>query len=154
VEELLVNTRRDSIIDPYRPYLHQRWNEGCTDGTNLYAEIRKLGYTGSDKTVRRYLQPFRAAVTAPPVGPQPPKTRHVARWIMTDPDNLDPNDTEHLNAILERSPRIAALARHVRDFAAMIRKRTGARDLPRWLETVDADDLPPLRSFTNGIRTT
>jgi hypothetical protein len=24
VEELLVNTRRDSLIDPYRPYLHQR----------------------------------------------------------------------------------------------------------------------------------
>jgi hypothetical protein len=31
VDELLVNTRRDGLIDPYRPYLRQRWNEGCTD---------------------------------------------------------------------------------------------------------------------------
>lgn len=30
---------------------------------------------------------------------------------MTDPDNLDPDDAEQLGAIVERSPRIAALSR-------------------------------------------
>jgi transposase len=153
VDELLVNTRRDGLIDPYRPYLHQRWNEGCTDATILHAEIRAQGFTGSDKTVRRYLRPFRATIAAPPVGPQPPKARHVARWIMTDPANLDPDDAEQLGAILERSPKIAALARYVRDFAIMMRKRTGRHHLPRWLQSIEADDLPALRSLANGIRT-
>jgi transposase len=153
VEELLVNTRRDSLIDPYRPYLHRRWNEGCTDASLLYAEIRAQGFTGSDKTVRRYLQPFRATITAPPVGPQPPKARHVARWIMTDPDNLDPADAEQLQAIIDRSPTIATLAGHVRDFATMMRKRTGADKLPQWIKRVDEDPLPGLHSFTNSIRT-
>jgi hypothetical protein len=74
IDELLVNTRRDSLIDDYRPYLHQRWNEGCTDATTLYQEIRQLGFTGSDKTVRRYVQPFRATIVAPLVAPAPPKT--------------------------------------------------------------------------------
>ena len=61
IDDLLVNTgRRDSLIDAFRPYLHQRWNEGCTDATVLYQEIRQLGFTGSDKTVRRYVHPFRA----------------------------------------------------------------------------------------------
>jgi transposase len=69
VDELLVNTRRDSPIDPYRPYLHQRWNEGCTDAAIRYAEIRAQGLTGSDKTVRRYLRPFRATIIAPPIRP-------------------------------------------------------------------------------------
>jgi transposase len=153
VDELLVNTRRDSLIDSYRPYLHQRWNEGCTDASILYTEIRKLGYTGSDKTVRRYVQPFRATITAPPVTPSPPKTRHVARWIMTDPDHLDPDDGRRLNAIIERSPNLAAITRHVRAFATMMRTRTGARDLRQWIEQVEADALTGLQSFVNGIRT-
>ena len=34
----------------------------------------------------------------------------------------------------------------------MMRKRTGTRDLPQWIELADADELPGLRSFTNGIR--
>jgi transposase len=153
VDELLVNTRRDSLIDPYRHYLHQRWNEGCTDATILHTEIRVQGFTGSDKTVRRYLRPFRATVTAPPVGPQPPKARQVARWIMTDPDNLDSDNADQLRAIIARSPKIAALAEHVRNFATMMRKRTGTRDLPRWIEKVNADDLPALHTLTNGIRT-
>ena len=92
------------------------------------------GFTGSDKTVRRYVQPFRATITAPPVGPQPPKARHVARWIMTDPDNLDRRRHRPTPAIIDRSPTIAALVGHVRDFATMMRKRTGVRDLPQWID--------------------
>jgi transposase len=152
VDELLVNTRRDGLIDPYRAYLHQRWNEGCTDASVLHAEIRAQGFTGSDQTVRRYVRPFRTTLSAPPVGPQPPKARHVARWIMTDPDNLDPNEAGRLHAILGRSPTIAALAGHVRAFATILRKLTGKRDLPQWIEQADADGLPGLRSFINGIR--
>lgn len=78
VNELLVNTCRDSLIDQYRPYLHQRWNEGCTDASILYTEIRKLGYTGSDKTVRRYVQPFRAPRT-----PHLPPPQHHRRHAMS-----------------------------------------------------------------------
>lgn len=149
VDELLVNTRRDGLIDPNRAYLHQRWHEGCTDANVLHAEIRAQGFTGSDQTVRRYVRPFRTGLAAPPLG-APPRALHVARWIMTDPDNLDP---DRLHAILDRSPTIAALAGHVRAFATIMRKLTGKRELPQRIERADADDLPGLRSFTNGIRT-
>jgi transposase len=152
VDELLVNTRRDGLIDPYRAYLRQRWNQGCTDASVLHTEIRAQGFTGSDQTVRRYVRPFRATVTAPPVAAQPPKARHVARWIMTDPGNLDPADADQLQAILGRSPKIAALAEHERDFATIMRKRNGTRDLPQWIKRADADKMPGLRSFINGIR--
>jgi transposase len=132
VEDLLVNAGpRDSVIDAFRPYLHQRWNEGCTDATVLYQEIRQLGFTGSDKTVRRYVHPFRATITAPPPIAAPPKARHVARWIMTDPDNLTADDKALLNAIRTRRPAINALVGHVRAFATMMRGLTGVRDLPQ-----------------------
>jgi transposase len=151
VDELLVNTRRDSLIDDYRTYLHQRWNEGCTDATVLYQEIRQLGFTGSDKTVRRYVHPLRASIIAPPVAPTPPKTRHVARWIMTDPANLDPDDKSRLDAISDRSPAIRTLIGHVRDFATMMRKLAG-NELPQWIKRVEDDPLPGLHTFTNGVK--
>ena len=153
VDDLLVNTgRRDSIIDAYRPYLHRRWNEGCTDAAVLHHEIRQMGFTGTDQTVRRYVRPFRTTITAPPARAATPKTRHVARWIMTDPANLDPDDQIQLDAISERSPAILSLIGHVRGFATMMRKLTGIRDLPQWIESVQASALDGLRSFANGIQ--
>jgi transposase len=153
VDELLVNTgRRDSIIDAYRPYLHRRWNEGCTDAAVLHNEIRQQGFTGSDQTVRRYLRPFRTTIAAPPARPATPKTRHVARWIMTDPANLAADDQTRLAAISQRSPAIQALIDHVRDFAAMMRKLTGARDLPQWIVRAGSSGLDGLRSFATNIQ--
>ena len=59
VNNLLANTRRETLIDTYAPYLRQRWDDGCTDATMLLDEIRGQGFRGSIQTVRRYLQPFR-----------------------------------------------------------------------------------------------
>ena len=74
------------------------------------------------------------------------------RYRATDPEHLDPDDDSRLSAIVERSPKLAAVARHVRDFAAIMRGRTGARDLRQWIERVEAEALTGLQSFVNGIR--
>jgi transposase len=54
VEELLAKARdgKPSLLDEHKPYLHQRWNEGCTTVLTLFEEIRARGYPGSDGTVR------------------------------------------------------------------------------------------------------
>lgn len=47
VEELLTRNgtgHRTSILEPFKPYLHQRWNEGCTNATTLFIEITARGY--------------------------------------------------------------------------------------------------------------
>jgi hypothetical protein len=46
---LLVNLReaRGSLLDPYRPYLLKRWQQGCCNGAQLYEEIKAAGYRGS-----------------------------------------------------------------------------------------------------------
>lgn len=51
LEELLVKaTHRASILDPYKPYLHERWREGCHDVPRLHREIQEQGFTGDVQT--------------------------------------------------------------------------------------------------------
>ena len=46
VDELLAKVKdgRPSILDEHKPYLHQRWNEGCTSVRQLHAELHDCGY--------------------------------------------------------------------------------------------------------------
>ncbi|MGP3919067.1 ISL3 family transposase [Nonomuraea sp. 10N515B] len=156
-EELLVRSApgiRSSPIDNYTDYLHHRWNQGCHNAAHLTEEIKERGYRGSPQTVRRYLQHFRTTGSDPlPAKPTTPSTRQVTRWLCTHPDRLDPDDQAKFQDILTRSPPLDATAGHVATFAAMLTGRTGtAENLAAWMAAVDADDLPHLHSFTNGLR--
>ncbi|WP_229799170.1 ISL3 family transposase, partial [Planomonospora parontospora] len=153
VDDVLATSRagRPSRLDAYKPYLHQRWNDGCTNVLELHREITAQGYRGSYGAVRDYLAPFRETGTAPPAVAKPPKVRTITRWIMTHPDNLDNDDRIALKNVLADCPHLDALAGHVRAFAEMMLQRQGKR-LDDWMEKVDADDLPYLRSFTLGLR--
>src|SRR5215218_859448 len=51
--------RRASVLDPYLPYLLERWNEGCRSAKQLHTEIRERGYRHSIDTVNRLLSSFR-----------------------------------------------------------------------------------------------
>ena len=152
-EELLgkIRGRRPSLLDDYKPYLHQRWNQGCTNVLQLHAELRDRGYRGSYGTTRLYLQPFRHAGAAPPAVPGPPKARELASWILKDPDTLDDDQQAGLARARERCPHLDALAGHVTEFAKILTGRHGDR-LDNWIQTVEADDQPDLHSFTRGLR--
>ncbi|WP_249645676.1 ISL3 family transposase [Nocardia sputi] len=154
VEELLVNTgtgQRRSLLEEFKPYLHQRWNEGCTNATELFHEIKALGYRGGPKIVMNYLHPFRTIGQIPRAVRKPPSVRRVVSWLMSDPTSLDPDDRQRLDAILTASPELTGLAGHIRAFATMMRQLRG-RELEQWMKAVDADDLPALHSFVRGLR--
>jgi transposase/DNA-binding CsgD family transcriptional regulator len=140
-----------SGIDRFAPYLHERWNQGCTDAAQLHAGIQAQGYQGSQRSTRRYLQPLRAALTAPVLPPPPPTVREVTRWITSHPGHLTEEETAKLNRVKARSPRLSATAGHVTAFAEMMASRHGER-LPAWIDAVERDNLPSLHSFTRGIR--
>ena len=105
---------RPSILDPFTDHLYQRWNDGCTSATQLFAEIKALGYQGSYGTLRGYLRPFRALGTAPPAPTRPPKVRHIASWILRRHDDLDPEEQVKLKEVRNhprRAPRLRRSAR-------------------------------------------
>ncbi|MFI9561763.1 ISL3 family transposase, partial [Nonomuraea endophytica] len=164
LEEVLFKaTHRASILDPFKPYLNQRWNDGDTNATALHTELQAQGWTGDVQAVRRYLNQFRPANgraratnnspgrPAAPTAPAPPKPRRVVRWLMTRPDHLSSADATHLQRILERSPGLAATAQHVRAFAQMMTELQG-HHLDAWIAAIRADPLPALHVFANGLQ--
>lgn len=71
---------RPSKIDVFKPYLDDRWNQGCTNAWTVWEEIVPLGYKGSYQRVRAY---FREKRLSPgPVTTRPPSPRIVAGWIL------------------------------------------------------------------------
>lgn len=152
VDQLLAKTAsRSTVLDDYKPYLHQRWTEGNASVPQLVAEIRGQGYQGSARTVYRYLQPSQTERNPPPPRPAAPTIRAVTGWIMGNPDNLTDQDHQRLNTILARCPELQATRRHVGAFAHMIRDLRGDL-LPEWIDRVHADNLPTLDSFITGLR--
>jgi transposase len=124
---------------------------GITNAAQPYAELRALGYRGSRRTVRRYLEPLRVALPAQSL-PAPPRTvREVTRWITSRPDHLTDDDRDKLNQIKDRSPHLTALGGHVAAFAQMMTERTRHQDLKPWLAAIEADDLPHLHTFARGV---
>jgi transposase len=153
VDKLLVKaTSRDSKLDPFKPWINQRWNQGITDAAALHAELQTQGWTGSVQAVRRYVRPFRQLATAPPPAPAVPKTRQITGWLLSRPASLNPGEHAQLAGIRARCPHLDALAAHITTFAEMMTNRTGDQQLHRWLAAVQADDQPHLHSFAAGIR--
>jgi hypothetical protein len=110
-----------TVLDHYKPYLHQRWTKGGVSVPQLVAEIRGQGYRGSARTVYRYLRPSQAQRNPPPPASAPPTIRAVTGWIMSNPDTLDNQDHHRLQVFLTRCPELEATRRHVDSFAHMIR---------------------------------
>ncbi|WP_393071641.1 ISL3 family transposase [Streptomyces sp. LN704] len=141
---------RATRLDDYKPYIDQRWQEGCTNAWKLWEEIKEQGYPRGYASVRDYVS--RTLRGKPqPVGPRPPSARAVTRWILTHPDALPEGDRLHLKAALANCPELTALAEHVRSFAHMLTHLQGDQ-LPEWIEAASTSaELPSLRHFAQHL---
>ncbi|MFE0459416.1 ISL3 family transposase [Kitasatospora sp. NPDC058965] len=148
-EALADRAIRTTRLDAYRPYLINRWNQGCTNASTLFREIQAQGYPGrTPQAVRRFLRPLRdTAKTAPE---PPPKPQDLTNWITRHPGNLRVEEERLLGDVLSRCPELEAVRNHVHAFARMICDRTGT-DLPAWISAVRAADLPHLHAFADGL---
>jgi len=66
--ERAVQTPQPSILDPYVPYLQQRWAEGCTNASQLWRAIAGQGDRGVRKQVARWVHHQR--IEPAPTGPK------------------------------------------------------------------------------------
>ncbi|OIJ91760.1 transposase [Streptomyces sp. MUSC 14] len=121
-------------LDMFKSYLHQRWEDGCTNAWKLWEEITDRGYRGGYAAVRDYLRPLRTVPRTPAI--RPPSARTVSSWILTHPDALPDEAQLQMKIALAHCPELEAPAGH------LIREGVAAGR---------ADDLPGLHGFANGL---
>jgi len=150
---LAAGTHRRTLLDGYKPYLHQRVTvEGCRNASQLFREVRDQGYRGSATPVYWYVRLLKNDAVAPPPPRPIPRPRTVTRWIMIHPDHLRPDDGVTLKEIRAACPELDAVTRHVRSFATMMRDLRGDR-LSSWIDDVRRSDVSALVQYADGLVT-
>jgi transposase len=59
--EVRSRRKRQSSFDVFAPYVLKRWQDGERRGIHLFREIREQGYTGSERSVYRYVETLKQA---------------------------------------------------------------------------------------------
>jgi transposase len=151
--------RGTSILDPYHPYLEERWQGGSRNAAALWRDLKERGFPGQYTVVRDWAtQRRRQDPPAEPKGAlhkpasgktsEPPTPRHAVRLLTSDPDKLSDADRQFVAALLEHSPTIATAVDLTRRFATMVKDQI-ASALDDWLLQAQASALA---SFATGLR--
>ena len=149
---------RQRVLEPYEPYLLQRWEDGCRMATRLWREIQAQGFAYSLTNVQRFVNPLRREGPPPPglprtalTKPQGPPPRHVAALILQRPERRTEEQRAYLKHLCGEDPAIVTAVDLVAEFLAMLRRREGAR-LPAWLDAAEASGVDELKRFAGKLR--
>jgi len=150
----------DSILDPYRDYLEQRWQEGVRNASALWRELRDQGYGGERGMVGRWAAKKRT--------PKPPDKKSGelqslapiagkwsakrASWLLFAEENqLGQHDWQALQRMHQTQPELVIVQELTQDFLIMIRQRQPEKLSP-WLEKVKQSKIAALAGFHQGIQ--
>jgi transposase len=145
--------KRQSSFDPFAAYVLKRWQDGEHNGLVLWREIQSQGYTGTDRSVYRYLKTLNQAEVRASVNPERLQkySANAAIWLfMRDPKKLEELEREDLAAFCQTCAPLKKAYDLLQDFLSIVHKREGHR-LDAWLTRVAESGLPELQSFASGV---
>jgi transposase len=160
--------RRDgghSVLNPYNPYLLERWNAGCHDALHLCGELQRRGYPGSYATVARYAQrlhqalgqapqPRRRRLTLPVVAEPHQRllTARQAAWLVVRHEELrTKDDAQQLAQLCAPHADVAEAIDLAQDFAQLVRQRH-PQQLEPWLARAAKSAVGAWQRFAKGVR--
>lgn len=155
--------RQPGVLDPFIPYLIERWNAGCRNGTVLWKEVIERGYTGKRVTVFSFITRLRKALGIPTkqrvggdgkviVLEQRPLTPRNAVWqVLQRPEKRERLSLERLEKLREAHPDLEEAISLTEDFAALVRARDPEAFDP-WLDRAAASTLKPFQSCAASLR--
>jgi transposase len=132
-------------VDPYRAYVHQRWQEGCHNLAQLYREIKQQGFTGSYSTVFEYFRDLQNGnYDSLPGNPNSgalkrPKRRYSPRQaaflFIRAPQKLTETQRVDLEEILAEHSQFSQWHDLAQQFMSLLRNRDLSA-FHRWLDDV------------------
>lgn len=147
-------------IEPYIPYLQDRWNEGQHNALTLWREIHAQGYPAGVAQVRRLLMAWRTPPPAPgiPGIPLPAKEEAISysarqtRWLLTKPQaTLSAREARYLTILKQLCPAVANSQHLLTTFHSLITERACTR-LDSWLELCEQSGIAEFVRFAHGLR--
>ena len=166
--EIAKRRPRPSILDPWKPYLHQRWNEGCHNGHRLWLEIKAQGYQGSRSLVSSWIADLRKTavpsvqsttatgegcrtlLAATPKAQRQLSAKQAAWLTVKQPAALTVAEQEALAKMLQANADIEQAYSLAQTFGQLVRERK-YQELSRWIESAKATGIRELRSFAAGL---
>jgi transposase len=162
---------RHSKLDPYKPYLLARWQEGTYRRKILQEEICERGYRGSGALLGFYLAELNqeyprriryrgwrgfgkqrpGPVKKPTIPRQLLSATQAAFLMIKEKADLEQQDLKLVEHLRKFDSELAVLYELGQDIVEMIRQRQ-AGNLGDWLKAVDQSETDELKSFATGIR--
>lgn len=141
-----------SQLDPYLPFIRERWEEGCHNMARIYRELTIKGYKGSYESVRNLIISFRQGDRHAPLQKETPLSSRHATWLfLRQPEEMTTEEQHTLVRLRNLDPEVDLAYELVQQFARMMRERTGKEQLNGWLEQVARSPLTALHPFIAGV---
>lgn len=155
--------RQPGVLEPCIPYLIERWNAGCRNGTALWKEVIERGDTGKRVTVFSFVTRLRKALGIPTkqrarsegtviLLEQRPLTPRNAVWqVLQRPEKRAKLTTERIETLRAAHPDLEEAISLTESFASLVRTRA-PEALDCWLDQAAASTLKPFQSFAASLR--
>lgn len=153
------------LLVPYKPFLLQRWNEGCHNAAQLYREIKSKGFQGETTIVRLFVRQLRQASGIPPKvrnsqglvlngdpTKSPPSLRKLSCLIVKRPENRLEEDEKILSKISNEQPKLMTTIKLARTFAEIVRQQQ-PKEFDSWLELASKSEYRIWHNFAKGLKT-
>ena len=154
----------DSVLNPYKPYLLERWNAGCYTAMRLFRDLRQRGYTGGYGVVAAYARRLRQAQGLPPGHRCPrqplpavaeplcqPLTPRRATWlVLRREEKRTEAEAQQLAHLREQQPEVAETIDLAQEFTRLVRQRQPER-LDPWLQRATTSAVDAVRRFATGL---
>lgn len=156
--------RTGRLIDPFKSYILQRWNEGCHNATQLFREIQPKGFAGTATTVRIHVRQLRQVSDLPPkarkqtgtpleVDPtqHPTTLRNLTWWVLKKPEDRAEDEEKILSQISTGQPKLLETVQLARSFAEIVRQKQ-ADQFDGWLEQARKSGYRIWRNFADSLK--
>jgi transposase len=151
---------RPRQIDPYIPYLQDRWNTGEHNALTLWREIHAQGYPAGVAQVRRLVAGWRSPPPMPGVPGTPLSAKEEAvsysirqtRWLLTKAEaDLSGRETAYLRLLKQTCPQIAEAQRLLTTFSSLVTQQASGQ-FECWLGQCERSSIPEFVRFAKGLR--
>ena len=159
-----------SILTPFEQVLIAAWNAGERNSLALWRQIQAQGYSGSAKTVRRWVQArrtepaphtrmiYRAGLRIEQQAATPPSLRQPRlassrqlAWLLLRPADQLTEEECRLATLMRQERAIATAADLAQQFQTIVRQRQAER-LDSWVMECIASGGEDLANFARGLQ--